>query len=516
MNDLPRSEGAERAVDLSDVNGDTAHTIVHFLYTGQYQTLPNGEEETASNHSKADFKKAIATFIAAKKYGLITLKELAKDTISECAESITVTQAAHGIGKETLTALQEDAGWLQDLVLHKVEQTFNDNDEIFSSASFFSGIKSLKLARLCGLHVARLYHVQTQELGKRVSELEEAVAKQYEILKNCHGTDRLDEPVPAVQSNQATTAEDATPLLPPEDQITSSDWGFFGSTKEKKKKTEIFADFGPSEPVTEPIAEFMAESVAEPVMEAPSADDIAPAASAPIEEVTEADVDRADVASLWASFGTGVSKKKKKKGRKTAVVDEAPALEPNIPSQALEVSEPSSAFVEFTSSNMRQEPSIEPIEVIADVIPAATAVIEDSPVIVEPPLTNEQEDPWSWGAALGSDKKRRKKKGKAAQIEPPPSPPPALSAPDEKLGEDLIEPETAQEPDPGLVSSVDNDAPGIVVGASEDGTCCTFRYEHLSQSDGWRDCSKCEAYMRKIAIKLQTAGLLDVNGLVAM
>ena len=145
LRDLPFSESAEKTIDLPDVDVETGHVIVHFLYTSQYQTLPDIEEGPSPSNSRADFKKAISAFIAAKNYKLTALQELARNEVHKCGENIAIAQAAHGIGKNTLSALQEDAVWLQDFIMRKAEQTFTNNDEIFSSNSFFSGIESHRL-----------------------------------------------------------------------------------------------------------------------------------------------------------------------------------------------------------------------------------------------------------------------------------------------------------------------------------------------------------------------------------
>ncbi|KAF3034764.1 hypothetical protein E8E11_004986 [Didymella keratinophila] len=392
LNDLSRSEATEPTIDLPDVDVDTGHIIVHFLHTGQYQTLRNNEEETTPDYSKADFKKAIAAFIAAKKYGLTALQEVAKEQISECAESISVIQIAHGVGKDTLAALQEDAGWLQDLVLRKIEQTFKENDEIFSSASFFSGIKSLQLAKLCGQQVANLYCFQSRDVDKEVSELEKCEAKQGDLLRNWSGTEQADESAPTAQSDQAPVTGQASPPLPSVDEVPHDDWASFGFTKKKRKKARIALEEVPlKEP--EPVAEPEPEPVLEPVMEAPSVEHIPVIAPHPVEEVVETTADNADVADPWASFDMSVSKKKKKKGKKIAV-EEAPPPELYIPSQALEASESSPANVDSTSLNTWQDvPSVAPTEVIADVVLERATIVDDSPVIVEPPPTNEQCQP---------------------------------------------------------------------------------------------------------------------------
>lgn len=71
-------------------------------------------------------------------------------------EEISVVQAAHAVGKNTLAALLGDAGWLQSLVLQRVERAFEKGDEVFSSASFFAGIESLTLAKVLGQRITKL------------------------------------------------------------------------------------------------------------------------------------------------------------------------------------------------------------------------------------------------------------------------------------------------------------------------------------------------------------------------
>jgi hypothetical protein len=52
----------------------------------------------------------------------------------------------------------------------------------------------------------------------------------------------------------------------------------------------------------------------------------------------------------------------------------------------------------------------------------------------------------------------------------------------------------------------------IVTGTTSNDDDCKLRLEHLSRIDGWQNCKPCELYMRKIAIKLHSVGLTNVNG----
>ncbi|KAJ4376508.1 hypothetical protein N0V86_006620 [Didymella sp. IMI 355093] len=498
LRDLPRSNTAERSIDLPDIDVNTAHVIVHFLYTGQYQRLCHEEEELTPSTGKADFKQAIATFVAAKRYGLITLQELARSETVQCSEKITIVQAAHGVGKDVLAALQEDAGWLQDLVLLKAEQVFEDSDEIFSSASFFSGIKSLKLAKILGQHVAKLYHGHLENLGKQLLELEKSLAEQSDLLKNFDGTaEQIDASVSEAQQDQIILAEEGVPL-PPEVEVPIDDWDF--PMPKKKKKKKMMAEYVAEQEWFDSSSNMLPvepETVAEPATEALPIEPSSTAGPDVKEDVIETIANGADAEDSWGSFSFSNSKKKKKKGKKTVCFDEAPAMESGTLSQALEAPEPSSDPISsIPTGNTQENPSQIPQEMSGNTVEEPAAVIEESPVVVEPPPASEQDDPWAWGAILSSGKKKKKKKGKIDDDQPPPEHPPS---PDPEIvsamAKDLIEPELRPclESAPPVEEKPPVDAAGDI---------CPWRYEHLTQDDALKDCKQCELFVQRIAVKL--------------
>lgn len=500
---LPPSVSGDKSIHLQDVDVDTGHVIVHFLYTGHYQILDGWHSDddvvtTTSARANSEFKKALRAFVAAKKYKLATLQELAKLEIIRCGDEMSISHAAHAISKHILTELQDDAVWLQDLVLHKAEQAFEEDDAVFSTASFFSNIKNLKMAKLLGQRVAKLYH-------KRVSELHTAIsaAKAEPNVPENGVVEEVDANIWVVSADRPVEGPSPPPL---ETECPVDDWASFGAAERKKKKGTKAAEQlsfdspSPPSPVAEP--EFVPDPVTEPVpVEEPILD-----APEPVPEVVETAIDDGAPEDPWGSFSVGVGKKKKKKSKRAALLEEVPAPEPEVPSQTLEASEPVPEPEPIPSDVAQEIPSEAPPESIPDVVSEPAAAIEDSPVVVEPPLANEEEDSWGWGATLSPGKKKKRKKGKAVQLEAPPSPPPP---PPMAVLEDLIEPEPQPEPEPALPVEEEphTDAAGDVF--------CPWRYEHLTQNDTLKDCKQCELYVRRIAVKLHSAGLPDANGLVA-
>jgi hypothetical protein len=64
---------AEGILRLSDLSAATGHTLVHYLYTGTYQTLEvKGEDAASPTH--IGFEQALLTFVLASEYDLSDLE----------------------------------------------------------------------------------------------------------------------------------------------------------------------------------------------------------------------------------------------------------------------------------------------------------------------------------------------------------------------------------------------------------------------------------------------------------
>ncbi|KAL1651449.1 hypothetical protein SLS61_005400 [Didymella pomorum] len=495
LNDLPRSGKTGRVVNLPDVDVDTGHIIVHFLHTAQYQTLPNSEEETAADHSKADFKKAIAAFIAAKKYGLATLRGLAKDRVFKLAETINIIQAAHGIGKDTLAALQEDAGWLQDLVLRKAEQKFAESDELFSSASFYNGINSLELAKFLGQRVAELYRSRFRQMREQLDPFGVLIARDgvEEVVEDTSHEpgEAVVEDVPSASYGSEATKEGVSISQ------ASDPWIQAGcATIETATQPEGESHANGKDIVNGFVA--VAEPDAEAVFEAENGFGIAE--HPPISDGPDACEPTPDTIPTSSEVDPSLSKKwleahyiaktgpfqgiKSKKARSMLWKK----LKTEAAARLVEERE------EATAGKMNEEPKT--VEMSAeDTADAMQAVLTenerevnatDSPAI----------DPFA-----GLSKLQRKKLEKQMKEE---------AAAKEKQSKKCVTEEVAIGPDliePGQVSAVDMDV--------LDDDHCPFRSVHLAQNAQWKDCSKCQAYTRKIAIKLHAAGMPDIDELVA-
>lgn len=630
------------------MDAGTGHVIAHFLHTGTYQTLADGTRFTSSANAATEFKKALSALIAARKYGLTALEELAKAEAVQWGDEVSIVEATQAVGEDNLMDSQEDAEWLQTLILQKAEQAFSEDGGILFTAEFFNSIKNPKVAKLIAQRATEHYLERVSMLRKVVAAFEnEAPVPVEPVVEDIGGLtlaaplNDLAQPLPLERDDLADhkeletlekvaeASESGPPLtagevaLAPEPEVeptaveeplsdapgpvtevveTTVDhapvaepaaeedpWGSLGTTKTKKSKkkkkgsaalaeesnAELPADFVPEpleaeddgrgsftiggstkkkkkegafeeelpppepEPQIEPAVEPKPEPNAEPSMEpVPEALAVKPFAglSKLHRKKLEKKMKREAVAREKQEFERKALEAEEaqlkrlqelnEKDKRTAFAEDVPASEPEPPELL-----PEEATEPFTepeplpeTGGVIAEAAHEALqEALQEAVPEAvllsTSTVEDSPLVVEPPPPNEERKIWIWGAkwdAAGSSgkKEKKKKKAEAVEIEAPPSPPPPPPEPEFTEGEDLIEPVPEPKSEAALPvekeyhpdSGDDVDAPGDVH--------CPLRYEHLTQSDAWMDCKRCELYMRKIAVKLHSAGLPDVNGLV--
>ncbi|KAF2269089.1 hypothetical protein CC78DRAFT_612565 [Lojkania enalia] len=121
-------------ISLPEMNDTTAHTLIHYLYTGIYQTLyipEPGSEGAISEH-----KLGTGVYCAACRYKLPGLAELAKEKIKTSGEDLSVVEVL-GIARETAyPGLPEDDEWYPSYLEDRIRAAGADDPELFTKADF--------------------------------------------------------------------------------------------------------------------------------------------------------------------------------------------------------------------------------------------------------------------------------------------------------------------------------------------------------------------------------------------
>ncbi|KAJ5272633.1 hypothetical protein N7478_007758 [Penicillium angulare] len=122
---------------LSDIQQDVAHTFVHFLYTGEYQTIATSFNVESSYIAK-EYKRAISVYQAARVYELPGLESLAKHYIEIFGDDIPMCDMLC-IARDVFSALPKNEQWLLDYIersLHRhldVESPDCNLDEVYQA-----------------------------------------------------------------------------------------------------------------------------------------------------------------------------------------------------------------------------------------------------------------------------------------------------------------------------------------------------------------------------------------------
>ncbi|EAL91126.1 hypothetical protein KXX54_001501 [Aspergillus fumigatus] len=123
---------------LSKVNEEVGHTVVHFLCTGNYETLRTASEPGASKIG-IEFRRSMLVYQAAKEYDLYDLETYAKKYIEVFGESMSIFDIMEA-AREIYSKLPKDEIWLTGYIYKQLEIAFSLDRNIFQRVDFYDGV----------------------------------------------------------------------------------------------------------------------------------------------------------------------------------------------------------------------------------------------------------------------------------------------------------------------------------------------------------------------------------------
>lgn len=131
---LPSIEPQERLGDIhiEEVPDDAGHVLVHYLYTGTWQTLSQSHSQqeplTCCNPNisviKSDFQTSVHVYCAAKAYGLPALVGMAKKEVLRLANYLTPLDVVVS-ASEACQLLNEHDIWFRSFLQRRLRLMFN-------------------------------------------------------------------------------------------------------------------------------------------------------------------------------------------------------------------------------------------------------------------------------------------------------------------------------------------------------------------------------------------------------
>lgn len=116
-------------IQLPDVDEDVGHTLVHFLYTGHYETINSPLDATVSLGER-EYERSVMVYHASRVYEILDLEILARKYIEYFGEAITISSILRST-KKIFSKLPEDEVWLPDYLKGVLQQSFASNNSRF-------------------------------------------------------------------------------------------------------------------------------------------------------------------------------------------------------------------------------------------------------------------------------------------------------------------------------------------------------------------------------------------------
>ncbi|CAO2655385.1 Nn.00g104490.m01.CDS01 [Neocucurbitaria sp. VM-36] len=527
-----------RNVHLADVDGDTGHVLVHYLYTGAYQTL-NDVEYSTTTKEVVEFRRAVLAYIASKTYGLHELRQLAKVEIERFGAELNVFDVIEAI-KDDFSKLPGQATWFHRYLELKVQAAFEADHTVFANDEFFDRINDVALTKMLARWVLQLYNnkVSTMINAENPVGVPECTPEAQDLpveeapTEECFASDEVPvEDCPIIEEFRAVEERIPVQEVSTLDECNTVDTCCASEDCGPIEAGPCEVDIAEKGPIKEPIGQesFFNEPppAEEPIdfdFPAPSTEplEVLPPLTPVIEEEAPKAywIDPAFLASHKKTTKDMMVIRSKADAIEEECIEEAPPPpcepEPELEPEAFLPDEKRTCDWSWWAMTANKAPMFSAVNV---------PLVEESNPETAPPIVEKRRGP-----KKKKDMKSKKvKKGKTSTVKDTPAPPP----PPEPEDEDQLMPEPKLEPeaeDPVEVQQKEEDVyerddvdipvdnshevpiadPEEPVDAEEN--ICHFRAQHLLEGNRWRSCKQCRALLHQVTIQLARTDLSDEDG----
>ncbi|KAE8371620.1 hypothetical protein BDV26DRAFT_298632 [Aspergillus bertholletiae] len=124
------------AIRLPDVDEDIGHTLMHYLYTGDFQTLKAPSKCDMSKRTK-EYTRSVLTYRTALAYGLKPLEDHAKRYMEIFDPHIQIFDIIR-LARRDFPKISDNQ-WYSDYLSARILAAFDTNEDIFLSEQYFKG-----------------------------------------------------------------------------------------------------------------------------------------------------------------------------------------------------------------------------------------------------------------------------------------------------------------------------------------------------------------------------------------
>jgi hypothetical protein len=168
--------GQEKRLYLPEIDQDAGHTLVHYLYSKDYETL-NVVAESPSSGSCTEFTRALLVYILTVKYnGLNGLRALAIKEMDNLGSKLSFCEVVGAI-KHHFPKLKSPS-WIHDYVRKRTNDAFAVDNAVFKITAFLKGIGNADYDRFMMGCVTDSYDERLAHMAKAEKALSEKLEQQ--------------------------------------------------------------------------------------------------------------------------------------------------------------------------------------------------------------------------------------------------------------------------------------------------------------------------------------------------
>ncbi|KAJ5151539.1 hypothetical protein N7492_009834 [Penicillium capsulatum] len=121
---------------MSDVEEDIGHTVVHFLYTGGYETVGSPLDEGASDLAR-EYKRSVLVYHASRTWGLVDLEIIAKQKMQQLDEELPVLEILR-VMRDVFSSLPAGETWLLGYIQGNLQRLLKPEDPGLGLHDFYN------------------------------------------------------------------------------------------------------------------------------------------------------------------------------------------------------------------------------------------------------------------------------------------------------------------------------------------------------------------------------------------
>ena len=125
-----------KTITLSDVDERIGHTLMHYLYTGDFQ-VQKASSNSGTPKKQVYYAQSVLAYCTATKYSLSGLQDHAKGFMEAFGPSNSIHDIVD-LAREVYSRVGEDPWYLQHLTA-RIQAAFDADDRIFSEERFLNG-----------------------------------------------------------------------------------------------------------------------------------------------------------------------------------------------------------------------------------------------------------------------------------------------------------------------------------------------------------------------------------------